>query len=107
MGALADLWRSERGFLFLAIIIASSVLAGIGVLPIADWKDIVIGTFGLYVFGKSATGVAAIIKRPSEPNEDVIALIKRLAENYLRIAENYRKDPPAPAAAPAPDGGAS
>ena len=36
MGALTDLWRSERGLLAVLIIIAASVLAGLGSMPVAE-----------------------------------------------------------------------
>lgn len=62
MGAVADIWKSERGLLCLVIILASTVLAWRGILAVADWQQMIIYIFGTYVVGKTATGVASILK---------------------------------------------
>ena len=65
MGAITDLWKSERGLLCLAIIVASTVLVVQGTLSVDDWKQLIMVIFGTYVAGKTASSVAEIIKRPS------------------------------------------
>lgn len=63
--ALTDLWRSERGLLCLVIILAATVLAALGKLPIAGWTDFITYVFGTYVVGKTATGVVQVLKSGS------------------------------------------
>jgi len=62
MGALTDLWRSERGLLAVLIIIAASVLAGLGSMPVAEWQTFVTGIFVAYAAGKTLTGAVEILK---------------------------------------------
>lgn len=63
MGALADLWRSERGLLAVLIIIAASVLAGLGEMPVADWQTFVTGIFLTYASSKTVTGAVELLAR--------------------------------------------
>jgi|GEM_PF-6378622 len=62
MGALTDLWRSERGLLAVLIIIAASVLTGLGSMPVAEWQTFVTGIFVAYAAGKTVTGAVEILK---------------------------------------------
>lgn len=62
MGALTDLWRSERGLLAVLIIIAASVLAGLGSMPVAEWQTFVTTIFVAYAAGKTLTGAVEILK---------------------------------------------
>jgi hypothetical protein len=62
MGALTDLWRSERGLLAVLIILAASVLAGLGSMPVAEWQTFVTGIFVSYAAGKTVTGAVEILK---------------------------------------------
>jgi hypothetical protein len=62
MGALADFWKSEKGLLTLAIIICATVLAGLNRMTTDQWTSFVQIIFGAYVVGKTATGVAQIVK---------------------------------------------
>ena len=62
MGALTDLWKSERGLLAVAIIIAATVLTAMGTMSITTWQETVVGVFGLYAVSKGATGVATVIR---------------------------------------------
>lgn len=72
MGALTDLWKSEKGLLCLFLIIAATVLASLGRMPIEMWYEFAWAVFATYVVGKTATGVASIIKgKPlTEPASD-------------------------------------
>lgn len=62
MGAITDLWRSERGILALAIILAATVLLALDKISVSDWKEINIAVYGVYGVSKGATGVAAIVR---------------------------------------------
>jgi hypothetical protein len=66
MGAITDLFKSERGILAVAIIVAATVLAALGSLPIADWKTFVTYIFGIYVGGKTITSAVGILKGTPE-----------------------------------------
>lgn len=71
MGAFTDLWKSERGLLALSIIVAATVLTALGQMTVPDWKEIVIGVYGVYAVSKGATGVAQIWKGGSPVDADV------------------------------------
>jgi hypothetical protein len=62
MGALTDLWKSERGLLAVLIIAAASVLAGMNRMPVADWQTFVTGIFITYAAGKTVTGAVELMK---------------------------------------------
>jgi len=62
MGAITDLWKSERGLLAVLIIIAASVLAGLDKMAVAEWQTFVMGIFIAYAAGKTVTGAVAILK---------------------------------------------
>lgn len=84
MGALTDLFKSERGFFALALVIASTVLTALGQMSIDMWKEFNLYIFGIYVTGKSLTGAVALFKGgSSEPEKPAPT--------------------PAPAPAPAPE----
>lgn len=67
MTAISDLFKSERGILAVAIIVAATVLAGLGKLTIADWQTFVTGIFITYAAGKTITGTVAILKGQTDP----------------------------------------
>jgi hypothetical protein len=67
MGALTDLWKSERGLLAVLIIVAASVFVGLDKMTVADWQTFVLGIFIAYAAGKTATGVTAILKGTTDP----------------------------------------
>ena len=62
MGALTDLWKSERGLLTALILIAAGILAGLSVLTADQWMDFTKFIFVTYVGGKTVTGAVAILK---------------------------------------------
>lgn len=62
MGAIADLLKSERGITMLALIIAATVLTGMGLLSIDRWVDYTKWVFAIYVSGKTVTGAIALAK---------------------------------------------
>lgn len=65
MGAITDLWRSERGLLAVLIIIAASVFVAIGKMPVASWETFVMVIFGTYAAGKTITTAVETIKGPA------------------------------------------
>ena len=62
MGALTDLWKSERGLLAVLIIVAASVFVIVNRMTITDWQSFVTWIFGLYAGGKTVTGAMEIMK---------------------------------------------
>ena len=62
MGAITDLWKSERGLLALLLVISAGVLAVIGQMPVTEWTDFSKWIFLTYTAGKSLTGAVQIIK---------------------------------------------
>ena len=62
MGALTDLWKSERGLLTALILIAAGILAGLAVLTADQWMDFTKFIFVTYVSGKTVTGAVQIWK---------------------------------------------
>lgn len=68
MGAVTDLFKSERGLLCLLIIIGGTVLAALDRMTVDQWTTFIQWIFGTYVVGKTATGVAAMISaKPAAP----------------------------------------
>jgi hypothetical protein len=73
MGAITDLWKSERGLLAVLIIIAASVLAGLDKMPVADWQTFVTGIFITYAAGKTVTGAVQLL---TSPRAELAAAVK-------------------------------
>ena len=67
MGAITDLWKSERGLLAVLIIVAATVLTALSKMSIADWQTFITGIFITYAAGKTVTGAVAILKGTSDP----------------------------------------
>lgn len=67
MGALTDLWKSERGLLTALILIAAGILAGLAVLTADQWMDFTKFIFVTYVSGKTVTGAVSIWKGTPDP----------------------------------------
>jgi hypothetical protein len=76
MGAITDLWKSERGLLALAIIIAATVLASLGKMTVADWQTFITGIFITYAAGKTITGAVQIMKGTPAPTSAPAAATK-------------------------------
>jgi len=67
MGALTDLWKSERGLLTALILIAAGVLAGMTILTADQWMDFTKFIFVTYVSGKTVTGAVSIWRGTPAP----------------------------------------
>lgn len=64
MGAIADLWKSERGLAFvIALTIATVAWIGLGKMTTDQWADYTKWLIGIYVVGKSATSLVETIVR--------------------------------------------
>lgn len=83
MNALKDLFASERGLLAVALIAAATVLAALGHMSEAAWREFAVWIFGIYVGGKSLTSAALALK-PAPPvapvTEAVVAAVAAVAE---------------------------
>lgn len=62
MGALTDLWKSERGLIAILLIIGATVLAALGKMTFADWREYTLYIFGTYAVLKTITGTVQVIK---------------------------------------------
>lgn len=84
MGAIADLWKSERGLVAIVLIAACSVLFGLGRIPIEAWTEYTKWIFVTYVAGKTITGsVALVTKSPREPKELGVTELIQVAGQIL------------------------
>lgn len=57
MGAIADLWKSERGLVAIGLIIGATVLVALNHMSIEQWLDYTKWIFGMYAGAKTVTGV--------------------------------------------------
>ena len=78
MGAVTDLWKSERGLIAVLLIITAGILAGLGYMTTPEWTDFAKWIFVTYTAGKTVTGA-------------------------FQIAKGGTADPEAPAPQPVPD----
>lgn len=90
MGALTDLWKSERGLIASLLIIAVTVLAALGKVTFAEWREYTLYIFGTYAVLKTITGTTAIIKGTTDPAAEAkptrVATPAEVAELDKRIA---------------------
>jgi hypothetical protein len=65
MGAITDIWKSERGIIAIALIIAATVLTTLSILTPErweQWSSFVKWIFITYTAGKTITGATSIMK---------------------------------------------
>ena len=62
MGAITDLWKSERGLIAVLLIVSAGVLAGLGYMTTIEWTDFAKWIFVTYTAGKTVTGAFQIAK---------------------------------------------
>lgn len=70
MGALTDLWSSEKGVVAVLLLIGATVLTALGRIDAAAWRDYTTWIFGVYAGTKTVTTVGVAIaksKAPAEP----------------------------------------
>lgn len=73
MGALTDLWKSERGLIAALLIVAATVLAAMGQMTFAEWREYTLYIFGTYAVAKTVTGAMQIWKGSPDVTADEIA----------------------------------
>lgn len=67
MGALADLWKSERGLVAIALIAAVTVLCVTSAVTVEQWLDYTKWIFVTYAAAKTVSGAAAVISQAQPP----------------------------------------
>jgi hypothetical protein len=60
MGAIADLWKSERGLIAVVLVAAATVLTGLRDMTVDQWQNYTLWIFGLYAGGKTITGAVGM-----------------------------------------------
>ena len=67
MGALTDLWQSERGVVAIVLILGATVLMIVGRMTIDQWIDFNKWVFVTYAASKTITGSVALVKGSGDP----------------------------------------
>jgi hypothetical protein len=65
MGAITDLWRSERGLIAVLLILGATVLTALGQMAVAEWRDYTLYIFGVYATAKTVTGAVQVWRSPA------------------------------------------
>lgn len=60
MGALKDLWQSERGLVAIALIAATTVMTFTGRMTVEQWLEYTKWIFAMYAAAKTVTGAVAM-----------------------------------------------
>lgn len=67
MGALTDIFKSERGFFTILLVVAATVLCAIGKLDVTDWTAYTKWALLIYTAGKTVTGgISAITGKDTD-----------------------------------------
>lgn len=61
MGAITNLWRSERGILAVLLVISATVLASLNRMSIDAWRDFSLYVFGIYATTRTVTGAVDLV----------------------------------------------
>lgn len=61
MGAITDLFNSERGLFAVLLVIAATALVVAGKMTVDSWQSFVKVIFGAYVAGKTVTGAVNLV----------------------------------------------
>ena len=62
MGAIKDLFASERGLFAVVLIVAATVLTGLDRMTIQQWQEFSTYIFGIFVGGKTITTAVGLFK---------------------------------------------
>lgn len=73
MGAIKDLFNSERGLIGLLLILGATTLAILGKMPVAEWETYSQIIFGVYVGGKTITGAVGMLTGKADAPADAAA----------------------------------
>jgi hypothetical protein len=66
---LKNLFASEKGLLAVIILVIMGVLAGLGKMPVAEFKEAALWILGIYTGGKAIQGgAAALANGKSKPD---------------------------------------
>lgn len=103
MGALKDLWQSERGLVAIALIAATTVLTFMGYITSTQWLEYTKWIFVTYAAAKTVTGAVAIATNGPEETTTPVTDTERAARQARldRTVEAAEKlfalaSPPAP-----------
>lgn len=61
MGALRDIWHSEKGLMFVIIVAVMTAFVLAGTATFDQWKEVVLPIFGIYAGTKTATTIGIAI----------------------------------------------
>lgn len=73
MGALRDIWHSEKGLMFVCIVAVMTAFVLAGTATFDQWKEVVLPIFGIYAGTKTATTIGVAIAQrgaPPPPSDD-------------------------------------
>lgn len=82
MGALKDLWNSERGLVAVALIAACTVLVVRSIITVDQWLEYTKFVFLTYAAVKTVTSTASILRPPgtaaaASPAADILSSIAK------------------------------
>lgn len=88
MGALKNLWNSERGLVAIALAVASTIMVVTGLMTIDQWVDYTKWVFLTYAAAKTVTGTADLINKANVAKSvassvsmgPILELVKHLAK---------------------------
>lgn len=93
MGAIGDLWKSERGLISVALIIAATVLSALGMLTVQQWLDYTKWIFVTYAAAKTITGSVLLAGAAADARKAKSMLS---VDQLLSLASTiFRRDAPA------------
>lgn len=73
MGAVTDLWKSERGLVAIVVLLGATVLEALGHLTSDQWVELVKWVLTVYVGGKTASSIAETVTRARNAPDTVPA----------------------------------
>lgn len=94
MGAITDLWQSERGLVAIALTVACSVLCALSVITPEQWLDYTKWVFVTYAAAKTVTGAVAIATKPSDGAKTQMESIVSLVAQYVQNQTSARRPAP-------------
>jgi hypothetical protein len=69
MGAIADLWSSEKGVIAILLLVGATVLTALGRIDAQAWRDYTTWIFGVYASTKTLTSVGLAVAKRRESVE--------------------------------------
>jgi len=101
MGALLDLWKSERGLVLVALIVAVTTLCGLGYVSPTQWLDYTKWIFAAYVAGKTITGSVQLATSTPDDQPTWADKLKAMGDIIASLERRSSPpDPPPPTVAP-------